>query len=149
LQPLNTSHLRSFKPRRAGPFNDRTYGEELPLSATVMVVDDSLMTRKQVCAALGGAFQICEAVDGVDALEKMTGDTVLVICDIHMPRMSGLELLEAVRREGKYQPRFLMLTTEGKTDVVERAKTLGASGWIVKPFNPLLLTKAVAKLTRA
>lgn len=118
----------------------------------VLVVDDSLMVRQQVGRALTAAgFTIVEAVDGADALEKLaaTPEAALVVCDVNMPRMSGIEFLENVRRDGRPALPVVMLTTEGQPELIQKAKALGAKGWIVKPFKPDLLVAAVKKLTAA
>jgi two-component system, chemotaxis family, chemotaxis protein CheY len=122
------------------------------MSRKVLIVDDSNMIRRQVGNALGkAAFAINEAVDGVDALEKLTRapDTALVICDVNMPRMNGLELLEQVRSQPAIAAvPFLMLTTEGQPELIARAKKLGAKGWLIKPFKPDLLLAAVQALAK-
>lgn len=119
----------------------------------ILVVDDSATVRQQVGLALTQAgFEILEAVDGLDGAEKLTQmtDISLVICDVNMPRMNGLEMLEKVRAEqtGPMVP-VVMLTTEGQPELVERAKKAGAKGWIVKPFKAELLVAAAKKLTAA
>jgi two-component system, chemotaxis family, chemotaxis protein CheY len=114
----------------------------------VMVIDDSMTVRKQVAIALTGAgFTVVEACDGADALEKLAThvDVSLVVCDVNMPRMNGLEFLENVR---KGLP-VMMLTTEGQQELIQRAKALGAKGWLVKPFKPDLLLAAARKLSAA
>jgi two-component system, chemotaxis family, chemotaxis protein CheY len=119
------------------------------MSTTILVVDDSSMVRQQVGRALGGAgFRIVEAADGVDALEKLAAfpETKLVVCDVNMPRMNGIEFLENLWSNGSALP-VVMLTTEGQPDIIHKAKALGAKGWIVKPFKPDLLIAAAKKLT--
>src|SRR5580700_9602702 len=104
------------------------------MSAKVLVIDDSMMIRQQVSRALVGAgFAVIEATDGLDEL-TVSPDTRLVICDVNMPRMSGLEFLENVKPgdQGRAIP-VVMLTTEGQPELIQRAKALGAKGWIVKP----------------
>jgi len=121
------------------------------MGATVLVVDDSQMVRQQVSQALGGAgFTIVEAVDGQDALEKIAArpELGLVVCDVNMPRMNGLEFLEKLRqKEGGARIAVVMLTTEGQPDLIQRAKALGAKGWVVKPFKPEQLAAVARKLT--
>ena len=115
---------------------------------TILVIDDSLMVRKQVGAALKGlGYQIVEAVDGLDALEKLerSPDTRLIVCDVNMPRMNGLEFLERLGALGLAVP-VVMLTTEGQPELVQRAKSLGAKGWLVKPFKPEFLAATAKKL---
>lgn len=117
----------------------------------ILVVDDSATVRQQVGLALTQAgFEIVEAVDGMDGVEKLgqTSDIALVICDVNMPRMNGLEMLEKVHAEKKHlHVPVVMLTTEGQPELVERAKKAGAKGWIVKPFKAELLVAAAKKLT--
>lgn len=120
------------------------------MSKKILVVDDSATVRQQVGMALTIAgFTVVEAVDGVDGVSKIaaTPDLALVICDVNMPRMNGLELVETVKQGGG-APNLpiVMLTTEGDPTLVARAKQAGAKGWIVKPFKPELLVAAARKL---
>src|SRR4051812_48509278 len=118
------------------------------MASKVLVIDDSMMVRKQVGAALTPAgFTVIEACDGADALEKLAAhaDVGLVVCDVNMPRMNGLEFLANVRPGLP----VMMLTTEGQPELIQRAKALGAKGWLVKPFKPDLLVAAARKLTAA
>lgn len=122
------------------------------MNAKILVVDDSQMVRCSVGRTLVGAgFNVVEAIDGADALSKLAAndDTRLVVCDVNMPRMSGIEFLENVRRDGRPALPVVMLTTEGQPELIQKAKALGAKGWIVKPFKPELLVAAVKKLTAA
>lgn len=121
------------------------------MSATVLVVDDSLVIRQQVGRALTSAgFAVLEASDGAEALRKLaaTPEASLVVCDVNMPRMSGIEFLEVVKRDGLVVP-VVMLTTEGEPELVLRAKALGAKCWLVKPLKSELLVAAVKKLIEA
>jgi two-component system chemotaxis response regulator CheY len=120
------------------------------MAKKVIVIDDSLTVRQQVGMALRQAgFEVLEASDGDEgvALIGRTVDVAMVICDVNMPRMGGLELLEYIKKDGK-NPNLpvLMLTTEGQPQLIERAKKSGAKGWVVKPFKPELLVAAVKKL---
>jgi two-component system chemotaxis response regulator CheY len=115
---------------------------------TILVIDDSLMVRKQVGAALRGlGYSVVEAVDGLDALEKLESspDTRLIVCDVNMPRMNGIEFLERLSARGSGVP-VVMLTTEGQPELIQRAKSLGAKGWLVKPFKPEFLAATAKKL---
>ena len=114
----------------------------------ILVIDDSETIRQQVKHALAATgYEIIEAVDGVDGLEKLRAatDVAVALCDVNMPRMSGLDVIAEVHRSGPKVP-FLMLTTEGQPSLIRRARESGAKGWIVKPFKPELLVAAVTKL---
>lgn len=123
------------------------------MSTKVMVVDDSMMIRAQVSRALTQAgFAVVEASDGADALRKLDGatDVALVVCDVNMPNMNGIEFLEAIKESRAHDKMsVVMLTTEGQNELVQRAKSLGAKGWIMKPFKAELLVAAAKKLTAA
>lgn len=118
----------------------------------VLIIDDSSSVRRQLSVALGNAgFVVLEAADGVDGAEQIRAETdlALVICDVNMPRMSGLDMLERLQQEiAQRQLPVVMLTTEGQPEAMTRAKKWGAKGWIVKPFKEQLLLGAVQKLTQ-
>ncbi len=121
------------------------------MNPKVLVIDDSMMVRQQVKRALAGGFEIVEAQDGVEALEKASQytDFSLVICDVNMPRMNGLDFLEEFRKNDSWKEiPAVMLTTEAQPALVQRAKALDAKGWIVKPFKPELLMAAAKKLMK-
>ena len=122
----------------------------------IMIVDDSRTVREQVAAALVPAgFTVLDAEDGVDGLEliRATGDLALVFCDLNMPRMDGLEMLAQMRlgptpmATPHLSPPIVILTTEGRPDLVEKAKRAGARGWLVKPFQADHLVAVARKLT--
>jgi two-component system, chemotaxis family, chemotaxis protein CheY len=117
----------------------------------VLVVDDSEVVRQQVGTCLAAAdFKVVEAGDGIDALARLTEhpDVAIVILDINMPRMNGLEMLEELRKSGKIATLpVLVLTTEADPALVAKAKQAGAKGWVVKPLKSALLLAAVKKLT--
>ncbi len=117
----------------------------------IIIVDDSATMRSQVRQALtAGNFQLVEAVDGQDGLDKVNADPDIsvMILDVNMPRMNGIELAEALSANGRVAKglKIVMLTTEGHADLIQRAKAAGAKGWIVKPFKPDLLLAAVQKM---
>jgi two-component system chemotaxis response regulator CheY len=127
--------------RRGVPFSDH-------MSAKVLVVDDSMMVRTQVSRVLTQAgFTVTAANDGVDALAKLIPEMELIVCDVNMPNMSGIELLEELRVARQNKIPFVMLTTEDQGEMVARAKALGANGWLVKPLKPELLLNTAKKLT--
>lgn len=114
----------------------------------ILVIDDSETIRQQVKQALSATgYDIIEAVDGVDGLEKLRTltDLDMALCDVNMPRMNGLDMIAEVQRIGAKIP-ILMLTTEGQPSLIRRAREAGAKGWIVKPFKPELLVAAVTKI---
>lgn len=114
----------------------------------ILSVDDSSTMREVVKIALKLAgFEVAQATDGQEAL-KMAQESQfdLVLADVNMPNMDGIELIRALRAEEKYKSvPILMLTTE--SDLVRRheGKSAGATGWIVKPFLPDRLVEAVHK----
>ena len=117
----------------------------------ILVVDDSATMRQQVRQVLtSGGFDVIEAVDGQDGLAKINADkdVRVMILDVNMPRMNGIELAEALKASGRMEAglNVVMLTTEGHADLIARAKAAGAKGWIVKPFKPELLLAAVKKM---
>jgi two-component system chemotaxis response regulator CheY len=121
------------------------------MSVKILIVDDSSFVRQHVRRVLEEAqFDVIEAADGDQALEVLAanGDVALVICDVNMPRRSGLEVLEVLSQEtGAPKVPVVMLTTEGQHELILRAKALGAKGWVVKPFKPEMLVLTARKLT--
>jgi two-component system chemotaxis response regulator CheY len=87
-------------------------------------------------------------MEAVDELSNHR-DLAMLICDVNMPRMNGLDVLERMKMDGRGNVPVLMLTTEGQPQLIQRAKQSGAKGWIVKPFKPDLLLAAVRKLVGA
>ncbi len=117
--------------------------------ATILAVDDSASMRQMVTFTLKGAgFDVVDAVDGVDALNKAkTKKFDLVVTDVNMPNKDGITLIKDLRAlpDYKFIP-MLMLTTESGSDKKMQGKAAGATGWIVKPFNPDQLLKTVKKV---
>jgi len=117
--------------------------------ATILAVDDSASMRQMVTFTLKGAgYDVVEASDGQEALEKAKGQQFnLVISDVNMPVMDGITLIRELRAlaEYKFTP-LLMLTTESGDDKKTQGKTAGATGWIVKPFNPDQLLATIKKV---
>ena len=120
------------------------------MSNSILVVDDSATVRQQVSAALSQAgLTVTEAVDGVDGANKIkAGNISCVVCDVNMPNKNGIEMVEEVKSDARFEKLpIIMLTTEGAKDLIARAKAAGACGWIVKPFKADMLVAAVKKLS--
>jgi two-component system chemotaxis response regulator CheY len=120
---------------------------------TIMTVDDSSTLRQMVGFVLRGAgHEVVEAVDGVDALAKLNanGHAIhLILTDINMPNMNGIELVRQIRAipQYKFVP-VVLLTTESHPEKKQEGKAAGATGWIVKPFDPDQLLALVKKVVR-
>lgn len=117
--------------------------------AKILAVDDSSSMRQMVSFTLKGAgHQVTEAVDGKDALTKAKGQKFdLVITDVNMPVMDGITFIKNLRTDPNYKfTPMLMLTTESAADKKAEGKAAGATGWIVKPFNPDQLLATVKKV---
>jgi two-component system, chemotaxis family, chemotaxis protein CheY len=114
----------------------------------VLVIDDSMVIRQQVGRALAPAgFSTVEAKDGIEGLQRLAESPGirLIVCDVNMPRMNGLDFLERLAATASAPP-VVMLTTEGQYEVIQRAKALGAKGWIIKPLKPELLVATAKRL---
>lgn len=122
------------------------------MSKTILTVDDSRTIREMLKLALGDAgHTVIQAEDGVDGVEALMGaGTVdVIITDINMPRMDGFGFIDHVRRDPKNRAiPILVLTTESEPAKKMRAREAGATGWIVKPFDPVKLLAAVHRVTQ-
>jgi len=115
----------------------------------IMAVDDSSSMRKMVRAVLQAAgYEVVEASDGVEAIEYAHDHAVdLVITDVNMPRMDGIALVSQLRQLPGYRlTPILLLTTESSQEKKMEGKRAGATGWIVKPFDPEHLLATVSKV---
>lgn len=115
----------------------------------VLVVDDSATIRTQLASALEKhGFLVVEAGDGLQGLQAArTNELNMVILDVNMPMLGGLEMLERLRSEPKTATLpVLMLTTEVQKSLMQRAKSLGAKGWLIKPVKLDQLVGLVEKL---
>ena len=128
------------------------------MTQKIIVIDESDTVREQVSIVLSAAgYEIIEAEDGLQGANAIreNPDALLAICDVNMPKLSGLDMLELLgargdNANGAASPLpVLMLTTEGRPDLIERARSSGAKGWMVKPFKPTMLLATVKKLARA
>jgi two-component system chemotaxis response regulator CheY len=127
---------------------EKLFGD-LPLAKTILVVDDSSSLRVIAKnALLGAGYQVIEASDGKAALAFLDGRTIsMAVCDVNMPVLNGIEFVKAVKAlpNYKFMP-IMMLTTESQEAAREQGKAAGARAWMVKPFAPSQLVKAVDKL---
>lgn len=117
--------------------------------AKILAVDDSSSMRQMVSFTLKGAgYDVVEAVDGQDALNKAKSDQFdLIVTDVNMPVMDGITFIKNLRGEPNYKfTPMLMLTTESAADKKAEGKAAGATGWVVKPFNPDQLINTVKKV---
>ncbi|MES2770643.1 MAG: response regulator [Pseudomonadota bacterium] len=119
------------------------------MAKLILAVDDSASIRQMVSFTLKSAgYEIIDAVDGVDGLEKAKGKTVdLILTDQNMPRMDGLTLIRSLRALAQYKTTpILMLTTESSDAMKAQGRAAGATGWLVKPFDPQKLIEVVRKV---
>ncbi len=118
----------------------------------ILVVDDSSTVRKLIINILKKEdYETVEAVDGVDALEKLAqNDIDLIIADLNMPRMNGLELIRTIRQDPLYTDiPIVMLTTEGSDEDKKRGFEAGANVYLVKPAPPSLILYKIGSLLGA
>lgn len=120
------------------------------MAKRIMTVDDSASVRQMVAFTLKGeGYDVVEAVDGKDALAKLSGPIDMIVTDLNMPNMNGIDLIKNVRAQAQYKfiP-IVMLTTESQAGKKQEGKAAGATGWIVKPFKPEQLIAVVKKVLR-
>ena len=118
---------------------------------SILAVDDSPSMRKMVSFTLTGAgYHVVEAIDGQDAYEKAQTHAIdLVLADQNMPRLDGLGLTRLLRQHPKFKTTpILMLTTESSDQMKQAGRTAGATGWLVKPFDPTRLIEVIQKVMR-
>jgi two-component system chemotaxis response regulator CheY len=118
------------------------------MSKVILTVDDSASVRQMVKFTLSDAgYSVIEAVDGKDALAKLTGPVNLVITDLNMPNLDGIGLIRSIRANPacKGLP-IVMLTTESQQARKLEGKAAGATGWIVKPFSTEQLVAVVKRV---
>lgn len=118
---------------------------------TILAVDDSPSMRKMVSFTLTGAgYQVIEAVDGQDAYEKAQNHEIhLVLADQNMPNLDGIGLTRKLREHPKFKTiPILILTTESSDETKQAGRSAGATGWLVKPFDPSRLIEVIRKVIR-
>ena len=121
------------------------------MAKTILAVDDSSSLRQMVAFSLKAAgYQVVEAVDGQDGLEKAKLQTVdLVLTDQNMPRMDGISLTKKLRENARFKTTpILILTTESSDEMKQKGRAAGATGWLVKPFDPTKLIEVIGKVIR-
>jgi len=122
------------------------------MSLQILAVDDSRTIRDMLNLTLNQAgfttHLADDGVHGIEVLDAMSPEPDAIITDINMPRMDGFGFIEAVRKIEKYRAiPILVLTTESAADLKQRARDAGATGWIVKPFEPKKLIRALQMVT--
>lgn len=119
------------------------------MSTTILTVDDSRTMREMLKLALSQAgYRVVQAEDGVHGLEVLKAETPqVIVTDINMPRLDGFGFIEQVRSDDSYRGiPILVLTTESDATKKDRARRAGATGWIVKPFDPAKLIDAIRRV---
>ena len=119
------------------------------MTVKILTVDDSRTMRDMLrMALLDAGFNVVQAEDGLHGLDVLRDQQPqVVITDINMPRMDGFGFIEAVRQDAQYRAiPILVLTTESDDDKKLRARRAGATGWIVKPFDPAKLIAAIRRV---
>ena len=118
---------------------------------SILAVDDSASMRQMVSFTLKNAgFNVVEAVDGQDAWEKVGDKNYdLVLTDQNMPRMDGISLTKKLRESPQFKSTpILILTTESSDQMKQAGRAAGATGWLVKPFDPNKLIEVIQKVIR-
>ena len=121
------------------------------MDKTILIVDDSESIREVVSFTLENeGYSILVGIHGKDALKFLDGTHIdLIITDLHMPEMNGIEFIKEVRTMDQYRRiPILFLTTESQASKKLEAKEAGATGWIIKPFVPAKLIAALKKVLR-
>lgn len=119
------------------------------MAKTILIVDDSWSVRQVLSLTLKSVgYDVIEGNDGVDALTKLTGQEIhLIICDVNMPNMDGISFIKEVKKSANYKfTPIIMLTTESQERKKQEGHAAGAKAWVVKPFQPDQMLRAVSKL---
>jgi two-component system chemotaxis response regulator CheY len=119
------------------------------MTASILTVDDSASLRMAIRIALTGAgYAVTEAVDGADGLARATATRFdMIVTDLNMPNMDGLSMIRALREQpAQAGIPIIFLSTESDADMKAQAKAAGATGWLVKPFQPEQLIRVAQKV---
>lgn len=119
------------------------------MTKTILTVDDSRTMRDMLLLTLSDAgYRVIQAEDGMHGLEVLAQEKPdVIVTDINMPRLDGFGFIETVRHDTKHRAiPILVLTTESDAEKKDRARRAGATGWIVKPFDPTKLVAAVRRV---
>jgi two-component system, chemotaxis family, chemotaxis protein CheY len=119
------------------------------MAGKILIVDDSVSMRQMTGIILKSAgYEVVEAKDGVEGLEKLTEDVMVIITDYNMPNKNGIAFIREVRSGtvNKSVP-ILMLTTESEQSKKQEGKEAGATGWLTKPFDKETLLKVIKKIS--
>ncbi len=118
------------------------------MSKRILIADDSNSVRQMVRLTLEEAGYTVEAAeDGQDAVNRLSGQIDMVITDLHMPNLNGIGVIQAVRQHPDYKfVPVIVLTTESEATKKQEAKEVGATGWIIKPFDPQRLIAVTKKV---
>jgi two-component system chemotaxis response regulator CheY len=147
-RPRDHEHISSPKSVEA---TSRKGEKTATATKTVLIVDDSPVTRQILGFTLHEAgYQVSEAIDGKQAVQCLDDDVYsLIVTDLNMPRMDGIAFIERARRhpQNRFTP-ILMLTAARQEDRRRRGQAVGATGWLIKPFDPDKLLEVVRKLVR-
>ena len=120
------------------------------MTMTVLTVDDSRTMRDMLKFALsGGGYRVVQAVDGLDGIEVLEQETPkVIITDINMPNLDGFGFIEHVRKDDRFRfVPIIVLTTEADAEKRNRSRQAGATGWIVKPFDPVKLLDIIRRVS--
>jgi two-component system chemotaxis response regulator CheY len=118
------------------------------MSTKVLIVDDSASMRQMIAFTLTEHdYEVVQAANGKEACPLLSGDIRLIITDLYMPEMNGIDFIKYVRQstDNKYTP-IIMLTTESETDKQAEGRKAGATAWMVKPFAPEKLLETIHKI---
>jgi two-component system chemotaxis response regulator CheY len=119
------------------------------MAKTILAIDDSASIRQMVAFTLkSSGYEVIDAVDGIEGLDKAKASTFdLILTDQNMPRMDGIALIKSLRAMPQYRTvPILMLTTESSDAMKQQGRAAGATGWLVKPFDPQKLIEVVKKV---